>query len=154
MKLNDLIRQYMGTPYKNRKDDNGLDCFQWIQVVYKECCGITFSDYAPNNLHLFYEYWCSLYGWEFPWTRLQEYDLLLIHPVMRPVDHVAIIMDTENLVHSIEPIGVCVEKIQKYKSRIFQVARLRTFGEEYDNQAKELMLRAATYQKEQTYDEG
>jgi len=158
MNLNNLITKYLGIPYRNRESDDGMDCYEIVRTLYNEGLGLDMSSYVPDNTHKFFEYYCIEHGQEFPWNKLQQWDLLLIHPVLRPVDHVGIVLNTMEFVHSIEPIGVCVGKIQQFKPRIYQIVRPRIFGEEYDDEARAIIersrsviLRPATYNKEETY---
>lgn len=144
--MKNLINKYLGTPYKNSKEDTiGLDCWELVKLLYEEGLGITLSSYAPDNMPLFYEYWSKPSAMEFPWNKLKQWDLLLIHSLFYPVDHVAIVVDKENFVHTTKTNGCCVEKIVSHKHRVFQIARLRIMGEEYTQEEKEIILRPATY---------
>jgi cell wall-associated NlpC family hydrolase len=153
--LNNLITKYIGTPYKERGSDIGMDCYEITRALYNEGLDLDMSNYAPDNTQKFFEYYCKEYGWEFPWEKLQQWDMLLLHTVLYPVDHCGIVLNTTEFVHCIQPTGVCIGKIKKYKRHIYQIVRPRIFGEEYDDQARELienarsiMLRKATIEKE------
>lgn len=145
--MKELIDKYLGIPYKKNKDDlYGKDCWEIVKLFYEEGLGLHMASYAPDNMPLFYEYWSKMDGSEFPWHRLKQWDLLLIHSLFYPVDHVAIVVDKESFVHTTEVNGCCIEKILRHKHRIFQVARLRSMGEEYTEEEKEIILRPKTYE--------
>jgi cell wall-associated NlpC family hydrolase len=160
MDLNNLIDKYIGTPYRERGSNDGMDCYEIARTLYNEGLNLNMSTFAPDNTDKFFEYYCKDYGWEFPWEKLQQWDMLLIHSVLHPVDHCGIVLNTTEFVHSILPPGVCIGKIQQYKHRIYQIVRPRIFGEEYDDEARaiieksrSIILRQATFDQEDIWKE-
>lgn len=157
--LNNLIRKYIGIPYKEKGNEEGFDCYELVRALYNEGLNLNMSAHVPDNTYKFFEYYCIDYGWDFPWDKLQQWDFLLIHPILHPVDHCGIVLNTTEFIHCISPPGVCISKIQQYRKRVYQILRPRIFGEEYDEQARALIekarpviLRQATYEKELAYE--
>ena len=61
-----------------------------------------------------------------PWELLQTWDALVFITRGLLTDHLGLIVEPTLMVHCRRRIGVCVEPIQRWRPKLFQIVRVRS----------------------------
>lgn len=116
--LRAIIDPLIGAPYEQ------WDCWRLIRHLYREGWGIALED-DPGVAHReVQEIWFAG-DTEEPLALVQPWDVVIMRTRGLASSHVGIVLDTQYFIHTRQRIGVCLEPLRRWQSRLLQIARLR-----------------------------
>jgi len=119
--LDTLVQPLLGTPYQPRY------CFDLARDLIFQGFGLRLDE-SPNQVHEhFMEIWYREDSVD-PLRLIRPWDaLVMFDRATLPVStHVGLALDAERFVHARDTsTGVAIEKTQRYRSKLLQIARLR-----------------------------
>ena len=115
MRDKDIIRKYLGIPFKRRGRaiEEGLDCWGLIKAIYADCGIDLFDldsyevDWPQNGRNHFMEYYCR--QWE-KVDRPQFMDVVLFRASPMVVNHAGLVLSESRFIHAARP-GVVVSRL-------------------------------------------
>jgi cell wall-associated NlpC family hydrolase len=119
--IQSFVEPLLGRPY----DD--YDCWNLVRHLYQAGFGFDLVRDTQSAASRFQEVWSRQMPADVL-TILQPWDLLVFaqHDELPVTDHVGIALDAQQFVHARQSTtGVALGRIRTWKSRLFQVARLR-----------------------------
>lgn len=115
--LTSLVTPLLGTPHSQ------MDCWDLVQYLFREGRGITFDPHIDRNQTRIMEVWWHEDGDPLD-SVLQPWDVCIFHTAGPLADHIGVVLNTLQFVHSRPQTGVVCETIARWRSRLLQVARV------------------------------
>jgi cell wall-associated NlpC family hydrolase len=116
--LHAIAEEILGLPYAQ------YDCWGVLRHCFSLGWGITFDPNPTAALVHVVEVW-----WQDdprdPLMLMQPWDVVIYRTTGPASRHVGIVMDTERFLHTRRSVGVCLEPLRRWSSRLIQLARLR-----------------------------
>ncbi|MGA1846760.1 C40 family peptidase [Deferribacter abyssi] len=122
---------YLKIPYKyNGRDETGIDCWGLVLLFYKREFRVKLSDYkhgtkSYNELGNFISRQVASNGEFAPVKFLKFGDLLLIKNNSEVVNHIAVYIGENRILHALDGVGVVVSKLHLWKSKASMFLRYR-----------------------------
>lgn len=119
MKDKDIIKKYLGIPFKHqgRKIEEGLDCWGLIKAIYADC-GVDLFDldsyeinWPKNGKNHFMEHYSQ--QWERV-DRPQLMDVVLFWASPVVVNHAGLILNESRFIHAARP-GVIISRLGEFQ---------------------------------------
>lgn len=132
MNAEQIVKKYLGTPYKHRgRDMTGLDCWGLIKLIFQDI-GIRLwdidEDYTPDwswtgKDHFIENYWRE-------WTPVQKpviFDGLLFKIGSEHANHAGVSLGENNFIHATK-LGVIVSKLgdRKFQGSLIGAYRMKS----------------------------
>lgn len=113
-----IVDPLLGLPYAQ------YDCWALCRRLYREGWGEDLDDQPEFAWRHVQEIWWQD-DTDDPLVRAQPWDLFILRGRGMSSHHTGIIVNTRYFVHTRRRVGVCMEEMARWQSRLMQLARLR-----------------------------
>jgi cell wall-associated NlpC family hydrolase len=116
----------IGIKYKDfGRDEKGLDCFGAVIYYYKNFLNKNVEDYFYDDIkNIGLEQIKKMQKQWYLVQKLEKNDIILIDSIFSET-HVLIYIGNNKVLHSSMKNGVCIENLQKFKTKIKSIYRFR-----------------------------
>jgi hypothetical protein len=116
--LRALVTPILGASYEQ------YNCYRLLKHLISTGFGLTLDDDPQRAAQAIVEVWYRGDTRE-PLALMQPWDCAILACRGPLSDHVGLVVDTQYFVHTRRRTGVCLEKVQRWQSKLLQIARLR-----------------------------
>jgi len=129
------IEDFIGIPFKHSgRDNNGLDCFGLVLVLYKEVLNIDLPDYRDYE-KCWYEKGKSILSeqlnkfkslWhEVGLNAIKPFDILTFNHGSNTTNHCSVYLGDDKMIHTYERVPVVIDRLSNkyWNNRIRSVMR-------------------------------
>lgn len=127
--IRSVIDPLIGLPYAQfqmRHVAEGQDaCWGLVHYLLREGLGLDLEEDPASASAQLAEIWGPGDPRD-PLSLVQPWDGYILAVKHAWSDHVGLVVDATSFVHVRVPTGVCIERLRRWRPRLFQVARLRS----------------------------
>lgn len=109
--------QIIGTPYEK------WNCWHLVRYLLHAGFGVNLDAMPSQNMHLVSEIWWHEDTTD-PFTLTQPWDIWTFRLKGMAAEHLGMVMDATQMVHTSDTHGVTIEKLKRWRPRLFLIYRL------------------------------